>query len=171
MKTQIGNTYAQIVRGKVHWLFTSNELPEWNADDIQVVDVTAGVPTIGQDYVDGVFTTIAKSAEKLLEEKAAVLAQARDLRDKIFSRLNGIQQDTEWQMSRGIITEAVAIPRVDGIVAAKEGLKGITTYSTVVAATTGAETVAAIKARYTQLVTALYAVNPYACTAFSGLEV
>lgn len=171
MKAQIGNTYAQIVRGKVHWIFTSNELPEWNSDHIQVVDVTAGAPTVGQDYVDGTFTTIAKSAEKLAEEKEAVLAQARELRDKIFARLNGIQQDMEWLMARGVITEAAAIPQIDGIMAAKAGLKDITEHPTVLSATNGADTVAALKAQYARLVATLYVASPYAITAFNGLGV
>lgn len=104
-------------------------------------------------------------------EKAEVLSQARELRDGIFSRLNGIQQDLEWNKARGILTAAQVDPQVDGIMAAKSGLKDITAYSTVAAAATGAETTAALKARYGQLVSTLYAASQYACTAFNGLNV
>lgn len=116
------------------------------------------------------YATLAP-AHTSASEKAIVLAQARELRDKIFSRLNGIQQDLEWNRFKCVLADAQAIPQIDGIVAAKAALKDITTYPTVAAAVTGAETTAALKARYAQLVPALYAASQYAYTAFNGLDV
>lgn len=123
-----------------------------------IADVVANYTTLAPAYIAA-------------SEKALVLAQARELRDKIFSRLNGIQQDLEWDRFKGVLTDAQAIPQVDGIMAAKAALKDITTYAPVVAATTGAETTAALTARYGQLVTALYATSQYAYTAFNGLDI
>ena len=50
--------YAQIVDGLVHWLFTAAELPEWNPNNIQVVDITAVTPRplVGWSYSAGVFS-------------------------------------------------------------------------------------------------------------------
>ena len=45
-KAQVGKNYAQVVDGKCHWIFTSDDLPEWH-DDLPVVDVT------GQDVAQG----------------------------------------------------------------------------------------------------------------------
>lgn len=132
-------------------------------------------PTV-LEYVEALWTQevlnfwATSNAPDYAAEKAEVLRLARELRDKIFPRLNGIQQDLEWNLSRSLITEAVAIPQIEGIMAAKVGLREITTYSTVLAASTGAETTAAIKARYAQLVETLYAASPYACTAFNGMD-
>lgn len=116
-------------------------------------------------------TAVELEAEASALEKADILAQAKALRDRIFSRLNGIQQELEWSKARGLLTAAQVDPQVDGIMAAKAALKDITTYSTIVAATTGAETTAALKARYAQLVAALFAASQYAYTAFNGLDV
>ena len=47
MKATAGKTYAQINAGKVHWLFTAADLPEWcdsGPFSIQVVDVTDATP-------------------------------------------------------------------------------------------------------------------------------
>lgn len=116
-------------------------------------------------------TAAELEAEASALEKTEVLTQAKELRDKIFSRLNGIQQDLEWNKARGLLTAAQVDPQVDGIMAAKLALKDITTYATVAAATNGAETTAALTARYPQLVAALGAVSLYAITAFNGLDV
>lgn len=40
MRAEEGKTYAQIIRGRVHWLFTKDELPEWADTAFEVVDVT-----------------------------------------------------------------------------------------------------------------------------------
>lgn len=50
-KAEAGRTYAVIQDGKAHWIFTKEQLPEWN-DEMQVVDIT-GVqpqPLEGWDY-------------------------------------------------------------------------------------------------------------------------
>jgi len=39
-----GSTYAQILGGVVHWIFTSTQLPEWNADTFIVADITSVTP-------------------------------------------------------------------------------------------------------------------------------
>lgn len=103
------------------------------------------------------------NATDYTSQKAAVLAQARELRDKIFDRLNGIQLD---YVIAGSTPTGVA-----AIATAKVGLKDITTHATVVAAVTGAETTAALKARYAALVTPLYVADQYAVSAFNGLDV
>lgn len=46
-----GVTYAQVVGGKVHWLFTKAELAEWNEESIHVVEAIGQV-AIG-DTFDG----------------------------------------------------------------------------------------------------------------------
>lgn len=55
MKAELGRTYAQILFGKVHCIFTLDELPEWNENDIMAVDVTENIPIVGQEYKDGFF--------------------------------------------------------------------------------------------------------------------
>lgn len=96
------------------------------------------------------------------DTKTPVLAQARELRDRIFSRLNGIQLD---YVIAGNNPNGVA-----AIATAKAGLKEITTISAVLSATTGAEAELAIRGRYAELVDALRAADTYACTAFNGLD-
>lgn len=40
MKAEVGKRYAQLLKGKVHWIFTSETLPEWQDSAFEVVDIT-----------------------------------------------------------------------------------------------------------------------------------
>lgn len=51
-EAQQGKTYAQVLDGKCHWLFTALDLPEWNENDITVMDVTGQDVEVG-DLWDG----------------------------------------------------------------------------------------------------------------------
>lgn len=44
MQAQEGRLYAQIVNSKVHWLFTQNELADWNNEICPAVDITESSP-------------------------------------------------------------------------------------------------------------------------------
>lgn len=57
MKALPGRTYAQLLAGRVHWLFTIDELPEWNDAQCPAVDITDlnPRPTIGAYYAGGTF--------------------------------------------------------------------------------------------------------------------
>lgn len=61
MKAEIGRTYAQILHGKIHWIFTIQELPEWNDDAFEVVDVT------GLDVKEGLVKTESGFSEPVVE--------------------------------------------------------------------------------------------------------
>ena len=52
MIAQEGKTYAQVMHGVCHWIFTKVELPEWNEHDIFVVDIT-GKSVAAGDLWDG----------------------------------------------------------------------------------------------------------------------
>lgn len=53
-----GKTYAQILNSKVHWIFTSEELPEWNEEQCPAVDITdmTPQPQVGWSYDGDVFS-------------------------------------------------------------------------------------------------------------------
>ena len=57
MKAEHGRTYAQVIDGRCHWLFTIDDLPEWNEDDFTVVDVTDNIPSIGSIYNGATFSS------------------------------------------------------------------------------------------------------------------
>lgn len=62
-----GVTYAQVVGGKVHWLFTKAELAEWDEESIEVVEAVGQV-AIGDIY-DGVqFLPAGQPAPQLLRQ-------------------------------------------------------------------------------------------------------
>lgn len=56
MKAENGKTYAQILRGRVHWLFTKDELPEWADDAFEVIDVTGMDIQVGWVKTENGFT-------------------------------------------------------------------------------------------------------------------
>ena len=49
--------YGQIINDKLHWVFTINELPEWNNDMCPAVEIQDlnPMPEVGWAYKDGVF--------------------------------------------------------------------------------------------------------------------
>lgn len=53
MIAEEGKTYAQVINGKAHWIFTRKELIEWNDKDTPAVDVTGNIPNVGDSF-DGV---------------------------------------------------------------------------------------------------------------------
>lgn len=55
MLAKDGAKYAQVVHGKCHWIFTKEQLAEWNEDDILAVEITDQDVKIGELYADGVF--------------------------------------------------------------------------------------------------------------------
>lgn len=54
----IGQTYALVLYGRAHQIFTVAQLPAWNDANVLVVDVTGRVPAIGDLYnpATGVFS-------------------------------------------------------------------------------------------------------------------
>ena len=86
MQAQDGRTYAQIVHGKVHWLFTKAELPEWNDEMCPAVDVTdlTPCPEVGWGYNGVTFTLPAAPASPTVDELCAKIdAEADAARLKI----------------------------------------------------------------------------------------
>lgn len=72
MKAQNGHIYAVIQNNRCHQIFTAAELPAWNENNIQVVDVTAAVPTVGDDWNGTNFIPHVKTADELAAEAKAI---------------------------------------------------------------------------------------------------
>lgn len=68
-----GNTYAQVVDGRCHWIFTSDDLPEWNENDITVVDVTGKGVKVGDLYDGTLFSAPVLDLSALIAGKLAVI--------------------------------------------------------------------------------------------------
>lgn len=104
---QDGRMYAQIINGKCHWIFTKAELPEWNGDQIQTVDVTGSVPTVGDAWDGAAF--VPPPAPPVIIPPIVTMAQARLalLQAGLLAQVNaavaampGIQGDAiriEWE--------------------------------------------------------------------------
>lgn len=50
MEAQSGRVYAVIQSNRCHQIFTDGTMPEWNENQIQVVDVTNNVPNVGDSW-------------------------------------------------------------------------------------------------------------------------
>lgn len=88
-KTTVGKTYAQIVNGRAHWIFSASELSEYNENHIQVVDVTGNVPMVGEVWNGTAFVPYVApppSATELAEQalKAERLALKADTAIQAF---------------------------------------------------------------------------------------
>ncbi|MBW4089886.1 MAG: hypothetical protein HIU82_02085 [Proteobacteria bacterium] len=75
MQATAGHTYAQIVNGLVHWIFGAADMPQWNAAQITVVDITgvSPAPAVGWSYSDGGFTAPPSPPAPTLAQQAAAL--------------------------------------------------------------------------------------------------
>jgi hypothetical protein len=87
MKAQENKTYAQIIGGKCHWIFTASDLPEWNDNDIDVVDITGLGVNVG-DLFDGVGFTATPPTTLADYMVAAIKRIDRDV-DAIYAGVIG----------------------------------------------------------------------------------
>lgn len=71
-----GRVYAHVQRGRCHWKFTSVQLPEWNENQFEAIDVTGNEPNIGDVYAGGVFSPYVPTPEEVTEAAQAAADQA-----------------------------------------------------------------------------------------------
>jgi len=93
MKAEVGRVYAQIQRGKCHWLFSAEELPEWNNNQCPAIDVTGNVPEVGDDWDGATFNKPVGPA--LSEVKADFIAKVDTDADAIYATALG-NRETEY---------------------------------------------------------------------------
>jgi hypothetical protein len=81
-----GRVYAQILNDKVHWVFDSTKLPEWNEKQCLAIDITNinPKPEEGWNY-DGV------NFSKPVPDINAAWDRLRELRDIIISKSDWTQ--------------------------------------------------------------------------------
>lgn len=103
MQAVEGRTYAQIQHGKVHWLFTKAELPEWNENMVQAVDITTlnPKPPIGWLYDGGLFREppVEPVVSNLIVSPRQIrqALTAAGVRDQVeLSIANGTQDLQDW---------------------------------------------------------------------------
>ena len=77
MKTQEGRVYALIQDSRVSWIFTHADLPEFNENDIEVIDITSLMPCpqVGWRFSESEFF---QPSELSPDEQAAVERLWRD---------------------------------------------------------------------------------------------
>jgi hypothetical protein len=102
MKAKINKVYAQIVEGKVQWIFTSKELPEWNENDFTGIEIPIGTTvSIGDSYEEGVFT---RKVDDTIAELSRIMRIKRDevLTASDWSQLADVPEDLrrKWQKYR-----------------------------------------------------------------------
>jgi hypothetical protein len=58
MLAEENKIYGQILNDKLHWIFTKNELLEWNNEQCPAVEIQDldPIPQVGWEYINGVFT-------------------------------------------------------------------------------------------------------------------
>lgn len=110
-------------------------------------------------FRNGAWVVVASTAqaEAAAEGKAAVLAQARMIRETVLNRLTGIQLNS---------TDA---PTIAAIKTARSSLLNITADVSVRAATDAASTKTAIVAAWKTIAAALDAAAPAAASVFTGM--
>lgn len=87
MLAEQNKTYAQVLHGRCHWIFTSKELPEWNENDIETVDITGQNIQIGYIFTDGIFSE--PITEQPTNEELANLIRTK--RDSFLSKSDWTQ--------------------------------------------------------------------------------
>lgn len=68
-----GRIYINVQRNRAVWRFTSAQLPEWNENQFEAVDVTGNEPNIGDVWDGNAFSPYVPTPE---EQAAADLAAA-----------------------------------------------------------------------------------------------
>jgi hypothetical protein len=67
-----GRVYAHVQRNRCHWKFTSVQLPEWNENQFESVDVTGNEPNIGDVWDGKVFSPYIPTPAEVAASSAAV---------------------------------------------------------------------------------------------------
>lgn len=108
MLTQSGKTYAQIMNGIVHWIFTSSDLPEYNENTFIAVDVTtvSPQPQIGWSAgeVSGTWTFTAPAGPNSAQ-LAAAAAEAAIAAGVIITSAGTPALNSTYSLSQTSITK------------------------------------------------------------------
>lgn len=131
-------------------------------DAVETGLIQSDTANIGDGYANGVFTAPvipAPTPAQLLADKAAVLEQARLMREVALNRLTGIQLNTTVSAT------------ITSIQAARTALLNITADAGVVASTDGQTTHAAIMSAWKVIDTNLATDAPSVASVFAGLVV
>lgn len=118
---------------------------------------------------DGVnISALSSTVAQLLADKAAILEQARLMREVALNRLTGIRSKRMWDYSQGV-NVAAATSDITAIAAADAALRNIPSDASVIAATDGPSTHAAVMALWKTIDTNLSTAAPSVASVFAGL--
>lgn len=108
MKADPGKTYAQVVDGRVRWLFTADTLPEWNERTLVAIDVT-GTPGVAPGWlvVDG--EVLAPPAPSLGETALRTILELEDQQKRKVT----LRADREFRL--GVFEALGALPGLAGL--------------------------------------------------------
>jgi hypothetical protein len=119
MLTIPGKSYAHILSGIVHWIFTESDLPEFNADTFTAVDITnlSPQPAIGWTATEtnGVWSFVAPvvSADFYGREAASLLTKSDVTVLRCLEK--SIAIPSEWMAYRIALRAIVAFPSIDSV--------------------------------------------------------
>ena len=116
--------------------------------------------TAAQAYVDSKLSKL-ELVDAPVDPMVATLNEFRTLREQVLNRMNGIRDDLQ---------EAGDTAGVTALRTARQALKDLPQYPTVVAATNRLALKQAIMARYAEISATLAAASPAAYVAFRGLD-
>jgi len=71
-----GRIYINVQRNRAVWRFTSAQLPEWNENQFEAVDVTGNEPNIGDVWDGNTFSPYVPTPEEVAAAAAAAEALA-----------------------------------------------------------------------------------------------
>jgi hypothetical protein len=101
MRAEPGRIYAEIENGAVRWVFTSEQLPEWNEKQISVVDVTDFDPPVREH--DRLQSGKHTPASEIPEVKKRIIDDDRDVKrfDLVTFKGHRFQADREslWMLT------------------------------------------------------------------------
>lgn len=109
-----GHTYAQIFKGKVHWIFNKSTLPEWNNEHCPAVDITGMSPMPEAEW-----TYDGENFFPPVLDIPAAWQRLRELRDMLIAKTDWTQlpdavsvmseeKKTQWAVYRQALRDLPA---------------------------------------------------------------
>lgn len=127
-----GRVYAHVQSNRCHWKFTSAQLPEWNENQFEAVDVTGNEPNVGDVWNGSVFSPYVPTPEEVAREALGVAYKAARQAAKADALITFLIEKTPAEVSARVLSDITDLASAKQVIAklavaisvlAKQGLR------------------------------------------------
>jgi hypothetical protein len=110
-----GRIYINVQRNRAVWRFTSAQLPEWNENQFEAVDVTDNEPNIGDVWDGNTFSPYVPTPEEVAAAAAAADALANKQSAKADAFVNFLATKSPAEVSARVQADVTDLASAKGV--------------------------------------------------------